>query len=221
MGLSWRFAALQATNVTLQWILNSAFHARQDQVLDLPNWAKEQHFDITAKLTDMDAATAEKLTQDQHRALLLALLTERFGLKYHVETKQMPTYDLAPGKDGPKLTAALDPDDKTKTVYGLCGGCASSRENEIAGHGISTSQFAELLAAQVKRDVYDRTGFQGKIDVKLKWARDSGTAPVSDEDAALPSFAEALQTETGLRLVPTKGPVKLYVIDHLDQPTEN
>ena len=219
--LNWGRAELKADNVTPAWLITNAFHARKDQVSGAPDWAQDQHFDITAKLVDTDQATVEKMTDDQHRALVLALLVERFGLKYHVETKELPTYDLVPSKKGLKLTAAADSGDKTKQVYGMCSGCASFGNNAVSAHDLTVAAFAELLASQLGRTVNDRTGFAGKIDIKLKWIPDLGTKPLSDEDAALPPLPQALEDQMGLRLVPTRGPVKLYVVDHLDKPTAN
>ena len=220
MMLNWAHAQLKAENVTPAWIMTSAFAARKDQITGVPDWAEDQHFDITAKLVDTDQATLEKMTPDQHRALLLALLVERFGLKYHVETRDMATYDLVPSKKGLKLTAA-DSGDKDKSVYGMCSGCASYGNNALISHDLALSAFADLLARQLGRTVNDRTGFTSKIDVKLKWIPDLGTKPISDEDAALPPLPQALEDEMGLRLAPSRGPVNLYVIDHLDKPSAN
>jgi uncharacterized protein (TIGR03435 family) len=83
------------------------------------------------------------------------------------------------------------------------------------------SYFTELLADSVKRDVHDHTGYQGKIDVNLKWERELGSTAEPGDDASLPPLPEALQKEMGLRLVPSKGPVKVYVIEHIDKPSEN
>jgi uncharacterized protein (TIGR03435 family) len=221
MMLNWAHTTMSAKNVTLGWILTSAFHARKDQIADVPGWAGDQHFDITAKLTEMDEDTASKLTEDQHRALLLALLTERFGLKYHLETKQMAVYDLAPAKGGLKLTPAADSGDKTKQVHGMCSGCSSWGKNQVTGHDIDVTAFAEMLAVQLQRTVNDRTGFTGKIDVKLRWAQDVGAEPASDEDAGLPPLPEALEKQMGLHLIPAKALVTIYVIDHLDKPSDN
>ncbi len=218
MMLNWAHAELKAKNVPVAWIMTSALHARADQITALPSWAKEQRFDITAKLTDTDEATLEKMTPDQHRALLLALLIERFGLKYHVETRELAVYDLVPAKDGLKLTPAADSGDKAKSVYGQCSGCSAWGNHQVIGHDMEISTLAELLAMQLERNVNDRTGFTSKIDVKLKWAPDLGDKPVSEEDAALPSLPEALEKQLGLRLVSGKGLVKLYVVDHLDKP---
>lgn len=124
MMLNWRNGELKAQNVSLAWLMTSAFHARSDQISGEPSWAKEKRFDITAKLTDTDRATVEKMTPEQHRALLLALLVERFGLKYHVETKEMPIYDLVPAKSGLKLTAATDSATKAEGWKGSAAAAA-------------------------------------------------------------------------------------------------
>lgn len=221
MMLNWGHGELKAENVTLAWIMTSAFHARLDQISGEPAWAKDQHFDITAKLTDTDPAVVDKLTPDQHRALLLALLVERFGLKYHTETKQLPTYDLIPAKTGLKLTPAGTSGDKSKQVNGVCDGCTYWGNNEVKAHDIDMPSFAEMLAGQLERSVHDGTGYTGKIDVMLKWAPDLGTRPASEDDAALPPLPGALEKGMGLHLVSTKGPVTLYVVDQLNQPTDN
>ena len=221
MMLNWGHAELKARNITLTWIMTTAFHARKDQINGEPAWAEEQHFDINAKLIDTDADTVEKMSNDQHRALLLALLVERFGLKYHVQIKDQPVYDLEPSKRGLKLTPAADSGDKTKQVYGLCSGCASWGNHAVTGHDLELAAFAELLAGQVGRSINDRTGFTGKIDVKLKWAPDLDAKPASEEEAALPPLAQALEEQLGIHLATGRGPVKMYVIDHLDKPSEN
>jgi uncharacterized protein (TIGR03435 family) len=220
MMLNWAKDHLKADNVTLAWMLTSAFHARRDQISGEPAWAKDQHFDIVAKLTDTDPAIVDKLTTDQHRALLLALLVERFGLKYHTETKQLPTYNLVPAKNGLKLTSAASPGDKAKRVNGQCDGCTWWGNNEVRAHDIDLPTFAEMLAGQLERNVHDDTGYTGKIDVALKWAPDLGTQPPSDADA-LPPLPQALEKQMGLHLVATKGPVTVYIVDRLNPPSDN
>lgn len=221
MMLNWSHAQLKAENVTVSWILTAAFDVRRDQLSGQPDWAKEQHYDINAKLLDADPATIDKMSEDQHRALLLALLVERFGLKYHVETKEMATYDLLPSKGGLKMTPAANSGDKTKQVNGMCSGCFRWGNSVVAGHDMPMDTFARLLASQLERTANDRTGYDGKFDIDLKWAPDLGTKPASDEDASLPPLTQALEEQLGLHLQPSRGPVKIYVIDHLDKPSDN
>lgn len=221
MSLNWDDAQLKAENITLDWMLTNVLHARRDQISGIPSWATEKHYDIQAKLTDTDKATLAKLTPDQHRALLLALMVERFGLKYHEDSKVLPTYDLVPWKNGLKLQPAADPGDKTKEANGVCDGCTMWGEHEVKAHDITVSDFAEMLAGQLERGIHDGTGYTAKIDVKLKWAPDLGSKPASDDDASLPPLPQALEQGMGLHLVSTRAPVKLYIIDHLDEPSGN
>lgn len=55
--LNWGNSELKAENVTLEWMMTNAFHARMDQISGEPTWVKDKHFDITAKLTESDNAT--------------------------------------------------------------------------------------------------------------------------------------------------------------------
>lgn len=221
MSLNWGHGQLKADNVTLTWILTAAFDIRPDQLTGQPDWATEQRYDIHAKLLDTDPAADDNLTEEQHQHLLLTLLVERFGLKYHVETKEMATYNLLPATKGLKLTAAADSGDKTKQVYGMCSNCFSWGDNNVKGHDMPVDTLARLLAAQLERTVNNRTGYDGKIDINLKWAPDLGAKPASDEDASLPPLPKALEEQLGLHLQPSRGPVKIYVVDHMDKPSDN
>ena len=40
MMLNWGNSELKAENVTLEWMMTSAFHARMDQISGEPTWAK-------------------------------------------------------------------------------------------------------------------------------------------------------------------------------------
>jgi len=72
------------------------------------------------------------------------------------------------------------------------------------------------------RMLINQTGLSGSYNFALKWSREQSAgsdngAPISDA----PSFFTALQEQLGLRLVPTKAPTEVIVIDHIEHPTEN
>jgi uncharacterized protein (TIGR03435 family) len=40
-------------------------------------------------------------------------------------------------------------------------------------------------------------------------------------DPSGPTFLEALKNQLGLKLDPAMGPVQVFVVDHIEQPSEN
>jgi uncharacterized protein (TIGR03435 family) len=97
---------LTATNVTLRMLVITAFQKQPFQVAGGPPWQNADKFDINAKAED---AT---LTTDQMLGLLQTLLVDRFKLKMHTETREVPIYALvisrSDGKTGAKLKPSTD-----------------------------------------------------------------------------------------------------------------
>jgi bla regulator protein blaR1 len=89
--------------VTVQILFRNAFDLGDDRILGTPGWVKSEAYDIEAKVDGPDAPKLEKLTPGQRMSMLLPLLTDRFGLKFHHETKELPMYALVIAKGGPKL----------------------------------------------------------------------------------------------------------------------
>jgi uncharacterized protein (TIGR03435 family) len=85
--------------------------------------------------------------------------------------------------------------------------------------------FALGLANEIGRSVVDRTGLTGNWDFELTYTRDrvrrpdvaDAAPPPADPDGA--SLFTALQEQLGLKLESTKAPVRVLVIDRIEQPT--
>jgi uncharacterized protein (TIGR03435 family) len=71
--------------------------------------------------------------------------------------------------------------------------------------------------------VVDQTGLTGAYDFTLKWRSEQSVAASDNQEdgADAPSLFTALQEQLGLRLVPSKAPVEVIVIDHIERPSEN
>jgi uncharacterized protein (TIGR03435 family) len=68
-----------------------------------PQWIREVHSRF-----DIQAVAARASSQSEMRQMVQALLIDRFKLKLHRETKELPVYALVVGKSGPKLSLSKD-----------------------------------------------------------------------------------------------------------------
>jgi uncharacterized protein (TIGR03435 family) len=196
-----RFAA---TNVSLRRLIQSAFDVNDFQIVGGPAWIGTEKYDVEAK-ADVSAVTGHV----DYGPMLQALLADRFKLKAHRETKELPVYSLVVAKNGPKLTVHSGTDGaSTNTSHG-------SGKATLVAMQVSMAGLADRLGRDLGAAVVDNTGLKGEYDVKLEWA------PNQTADSALPSLFIALQEQLGLRLESTKGPVEVVVIDSAEKASEN
>ncbi len=77
----------------------------------------------------------------------------------------------------------------------------------------------------VDRPLVNNTGLTGKYDFTLKWTPQRPVLPGTDgvvpSTDAWPSLDTALEEQLGLKLLSTKGPVEVIVIDSVERPSEN
>lgn len=198
----------RASNVSLKAMLINAYNLKEGQLIGLPPWATSTRFDIQAKVLEPDKELFKKLPQEQSREMQQPILTERFQLKSHAETKILPVYELVLAKNGPKFKPSTTPD----TNSGM-----SQHNRDLTATGIPLTALATALSSELQRIVIDKTGLSGRYDLTLKWSRDDAPA----DDAAPPPLLTALPEQLGLKLVAAKAPVQTFVIDHVEMPSEN
>ena len=194
---------LSATSWTKQTI-QIAFGVEDYQVSGGPGWLGTDWYDIEAKAASPDA-TKEEIT-----VMLRSLLTERFKLRVHQETKEFPAYNLVVDKNGPKLRPLKDGEKS------LCG-----RDNSNSCGTRTTAQLANNLHYTLGGPVFDKTGLEGKFDILLLFDVYSirGQTPPAGYDQ--PSLYSALQQQLGLRLEQQKTSMPVIVVDSIQRPTEN
>ena len=80
-----------------------AYQVRRFQLVGLPDWGDsgKDVYDVAARFPEGRAPSLEIA-----RRMLQTLLAERFQLKLHRETRELPVYALVAGKGGPKLKPA-------------------------------------------------------------------------------------------------------------------
>ena len=159
------------------------------------------------------------------------LLAERFKLKLHHETKELPMYAMTVVKSGVKMTpvaAVPVPADGAAPAKPQGSGIRGMGRGQLQGMNTTPDLLANVLGSQPEiggRMVLDKTGLTGKYDFMLKWTPDAGMAGAVDAGAVPessgPSLFTALQEQLGLRLDATKGMVDTIVIDSVEMPSEN
>jgi uncharacterized protein (TIGR03435 family) len=199
-------------NFPLYSLMAGAFPIRSnDQLVGWPAWAGTERYDVLAKMDAETAAAYHKLSgndsSEQWQLLMRQILEERMGLKFHIEKRELPVYELVVAKHGSKLKASAPGE------TGYSGGSPG----KFWIHALPVSSLAGWLSGIAGRNVYDKTGLAGLYDVEVTYGENQDS---SSGDSGLSIFT-AVQEQLGLKLEPAKAPIDVYVIDHLERPSEN
>ncbi len=210
-----------------------------------PKWIESMRFDIEAR-----SATPNP-TKDELRLMMRSLLADRFKLVVHKEVRQLPVYALTlatPGKLGPQIRQHRQDDQTCSAPDSLeamsafrmptlddgfpavCGWItymmASSGPNiKPSGRNVSMALIASMLPAMgntgLDRPVIDQTGLTGTFDFALELPFVPGSITQNDQEDSSPGLLDGLRNQLGLKLKRENGPVEVYIIDHIEQPTPN
>ena len=208
---------IKAQNVTAMDLIRYAFNIPETRISGGPDWMRATKWDMEAKsdsaIDDQLRALDSAKAREQKQHMLQALLADRFGLKVHQETRQLPIYALVVAKGGPRFQPSK-----------INGTTVSNGSNQITvkGSDHTLALLAEQMSWSLGRIVVDKTGLDGRYELSLKWTPDdapggTGTAPADTG----PSIFTAIQEQLGLKLESQKGPVQILVIDRIETPSEN
>jgi len=199
---------LNATNVSVRFLIGWAYDLRDDQIAGGPGWLDTARFEILAKPGEGgDPKEAAKLV----RARTQTLLAERFHLTFHKETRQGPVLVLVVGKNGPK---GMKPSTAASTDWVENG-------HHLDGQRMSMDTFAhDFLARTTGRQVTNKTGIEGRFDIKLDWTPDDAPADAA-ASAQYPPLFGALEEQLGLKLEKDQGPIETLIVDHAERPERN
>ena len=231
-----------ATNVPVFQFILFAYQVQGFQVEGGPDWIKADRYDINARAEGNFPATTIA-GPDPRRPMLRALLEDRFKLAVHRATREMPTYSLVAAKTdkspGPQLHASSTdcpallnsanrgqaPPTPPRTPTGDFDCGISLPPGRFTFGTQPMSQVAAALSGLLQRNVVDRTGLAGNYSGTVTYTPDTAPRgggpdlPAADANGA--SLFTALQEQLGLRLEPSRGPVDVLVIDHIERPTED
>jgi uncharacterized protein (TIGR03435 family) len=201
---------------------NLPIGSERSRIIGSPDWAsnEENGYEVQAKIESSILAAMQSKTGAQQREevqlMEQSLLAERFKLKAHLETRQMPTFALVVARGGPKLIST-----KNGEINKLAA-VSRGEETEMTATSVTIDQLAHFLSGGEigGHPVVDQTGLKGTYDFTLKWSSQQSAAGHEDR-ADAPAFFTAIREQLGLKLVPSKGRVEVIVVDHIERPTEN
>ena len=203
-------AKYEGTNITLEGLLETAFDKRSSEVAPLPAWAEKVHFDVLAKSLDTDEAALKALHISDRQHMLIKVLETRFQLKWHMEQRELPVYELTVARGGIRMSPPA--------VTGKGSGIRGGHAGELTGINCSMETLSRVLSDRLSRAVVDKTGLKDTYDFKLNFTLDN--APQNSETDA-PSIFTAIQEQLGLKLQPAKGMREVLVVDSATMPSAN
>jgi uncharacterized protein (TIGR03435 family) len=189
---------------TMLDLIRTAWDVVPQRVVGGPTWLATNKFDFIA-------TGPPGVTREQANDMLKALLADRFKLVVHEDTRPLTGFALTVAKGGPKLKRAAS--------AGAEPGCQRQQESgrtTVACHAVTMSEFADALPgmAQVfflgRPLVADRTKLDGSWDVTLRFTGGS------TEEGAI-SLTDALEKQAGLHLASANVPMKVIVVDSVNE----
>ncbi len=211
---------LRLAGIPLRMMIMEAYDVKVFQISGDPDWIRTDRWDILAKAEGVEG----RIPRPDENAMVQAMMADRFQLKIHTETKEMPVYALMVDKNGSKLVSSAAAQQQFRTG----NGSLTVKKGRIGGAGGLVSWLSRTLG----RVVIDQTGLAGLYDYSLEWSPDPGEGgpesiglppevPHPQTETTGPSIFTAVQEQLGLKLVSKKGPVEVIVIDSVQKPSAN
>jgi bla regulator protein blaR1 len=226
--------------LTIRGYIQSAYGipiGSRERVVGGPAWISSEFYIIQEKVPDEIQDTMQKMTPadrlNENRMMQQMLLQERFKLKVHFETREMPVFELVAAKGGLKIKEVPPPPPGPLPPRRAGGPLPPGMDMRRIGNGhmemtaMATTMpvFISRLANQEDlngRPIVDKTGFTGNFDVVgMTWTPPGLPAAFGGSDPGGTSLFTTLNETLGMKLVPGKAPVEVVVIDSIERPSEN
>jgi uncharacterized protein (TIGR03435 family) len=183
------------SSVPLGILVRQAVQKADYQIFGAPNWMDSERYSIRAKVP-------EGAPQGAMNAMMLNLLKDRFQLVIHLETRELPIFNLVLAREDGRLGPELKPTPAecqamlaeraaaAKAAAGRGGpppafpplpgpgealpcGFGMVGPGNIRISARTLAQFIPTLSDLSRRPVIDKTGLTGMYDFSLKFAPDS------------------------------------------------
>jgi uncharacterized protein (TIGR03435 family) len=207
----------------------------------VPDWARGI-YDVEAT-SAMPAGLSVQARDDRMRAMVQSLLADRFKLVLRRESKEMPVYALVVAKGGPKLQRSdieekdcpetssdtpAPPSPSTPTPD-VCHVFNGGQGRGLHARAANMSDLVAYVENWTDRPLLDKTGIKGLYRIQTKgWQSLQASPPPApgtktddgSDIADVPTLFEVFE-RLGLKMEAQKGIAEVYVIDHIEKPSEN
>ena len=222
--------------------------AEQDEAFlkQAPKWALDNRYDIQARGPGNPTKDQYRLMV---RALLADRF--KLAVHYEIKQIPVFALVLdKPGKLGPKIqphpsdapcSVAIAPGGQSSITGGtpvtIAGGfperCGAVTQWPVAGRvrmgarnvplAMLTTHIVNPGFTGVDKTVLDKTGLEGTFDFVMEFTPQFTPAPGDDfiPDPSGPTFQQALKEQLGFKLESQTGPSEVFVLDHVEEPSEN
>ena len=198
-------------NVTLKRLIAEAWHCQLDQIQG-PPWIDRNEYEIAARMP-------EGVSREQVSLMLRSLLSSRFRLKMHSESRQMRVYELTVSQKGanrsiPSGRAQRQLQVPVSTSTAICASLPICWPSSFLSLP-QTIPAHRSGPAGLEIPVLDKTGLQGTYDFSVDMRPELGTDGFT-------TWKRALEDQLGLSIESRKSDVEIVVVDDaLKFPTAN
>ena len=207
-----RYLVRLATMVDL---ISLAYDIDNDKILGGPSWLDIKRFDLSAR------APAGS-NPEQAKLMLQTLLAQRFSLKVHKDSKELPGFVLSAGSGKTKMKPAAD-----TAAPPNCQGQPQTPSPDtvpqqvVDCRSMSLDDLARIIVnmANASGKALDKTGLEGKWDFTIKWTPPGLLARAGADGI---SIFDAVDKQLGLKVERGKVPQPVIFVDGVNEaPTPN
>ena len=201
-----------AESVPLRTLIAVAYDVSAQQVSGIPDWPDV--YNLEGKAENPAVARKEDLAQ-----MLQSLLSDRFKLKIHMETKESDGYVLLVSANGVKFKQISDSEQPVGPPQP--GQQLRGSVLRLSG-GFRLKQFANFLSSPTIAGlpVLDQTNLPGTYDISFTLKSEPGRGPGSAVSFD-PPLTRAIEEQLGLKLERRKIPAEFIAVDHVEPPSAN
>ena len=192
------------------------------QLVGAAEWVRTEGYNLQALMPAGTPGYTERQLRNGEapklQAMLRSLLADRFKLVIRSEMREMAAYNLVVMTPG-KLKESINAPERVVLPFPPNGPPAPSIRMITP-----MSRFAGSLQRYLGRPVVDKTELKGLFEIVVEFPELAGAGQGGLVDV-MPLMGEQLprrlEEQLGLRLEPSRGPVEVLVIEHVERPSEN